>query len=485
MLTIFCSRYSDDNSSFNDSVFSGPGGAPSTLGGATSVSSGSQYQTIGKGSGNNVSRPNREVGPKNAAVFDDGRNNVSFAGVANEMIKSRDRSGSDCTFGNDSAPTRQQNTPQRNVGGHSSNVNNSHSVNASNSRPVETFQHRESISSRYEDAGENYHSTDSTYDDDGSREPESYDNDTSQTSTIRSEPRRGAGTAHQTVYEHVEAHPSSSGQDPIAQAGDFNRDDADVIFLSSESGSGANRQPATRFKIHSINLHVHSPALSEMVDDVEDSQTELQLEEDAATLKLLFGLMYNRPSPSLGMNEWQVVLRLARCAQKYDVARAKEMAAAYFTEQEQLGALSPFMTYAFSIQYKLPALEEASAERSVRYDIHHLPELVFNMMGFSAFQKLAAFHTRRQSHYSDCLNSITMDPKELADQCYQTGGVCVIAPWSKLKNKLAWPRQTGRDGSKKPPEPADILRKLVTEIGQVSSIIVKTAFATRKEISRW
>lgn len=115
----------------------------------------------------------------------------------------------------------------------------------------------------------------------------------------------------------------------------------------------------------------------------------------------------------------------------------------------------------------LPALEEAAAERSVRYDIHHLPELVFNMMGFSAFQKLAAFHARRQSHYSDCLNAITMDPKELADQCYQTGGVCVIAPWNKLKNKLAWPRQMGRDGSKKPPEPADIIRKLVTEIGQV------------------
>ena len=51
------------------------------------------------------------------------------------------------------------------------------------------------------------------------------------------------------------------------------------------------------------------------------------------------------------MNEWQVVLRLARCAQKYDVSRAKEVAAAYFTEQEQLGALSPFMTYAFAVQY--------------------------------------------------------------------------------------------------------------------------------------
>lgn len=60
-----------------------------------------------------------------------------------------------------------------------------------------------------------------------------------------------------------------------------------------------------------------------------------------------------------------------------------------------------------------------------------------------------------------------MDPKELADQCYQTGGICVVGPWQKLKTKLAWPRQTGRDGSRRPPEPTDVLRKVVTEIGQI------------------
>lgn len=88
-------------------------------------------------------------------------------------------------------------------------------------------------------------------------------------------------------------------------------------------------------------------------------------------------------------------------------------------------------------------------------------------MGFAAFQQLASFHTRRQSHYQDVLYNISIDPKELADQCYQTGGVCVIAPWNRLKQKLAWPRQAGRDGSKRPPEPADVIRKLVTEIGQI------------------
>ena len=68
----------------------------------------------------------------------------------------------------------------------------------------------------------------------------------------------------------------------------------------------------------------------------------------------------------------------------------------------------------------------------MRYDIHRLPELVFkcatvpvgidcfpltplfslslllSMMGFTAFQQLAAFHARRQSHYSDALNNIVM-----------------------------------------------------------------------------
>lgn len=278
--------------------------------------------------------------------------------------------------------------------------------------------------------------------------------------------RGGAGLANTSRFEQTEA-ASFVGQDPIAQAGDFVDEEADMVFLSSEMGSGANRQPVTRFRIHSVNLNVHSPVLSEMIDNLADDIDEVRLEEDAATLKLLFGLMYNRAAPALGMNEWQVVLRLARCAQKYNVARAKEVAAAYFTEQEQLGALSPFMTYAFAVQYRLPALEESAAERSTRYDLHRLPELVFNMMGFAAFQQLAAFHSRRQTHYQDVLNNITIDPKELADQCYQTGGVCVVSPLSKLKNKLAWSSKSSRDGSKRPPEPADVLRKLVTEIGQI------------------
>jgi hypothetical protein len=121
------------------------------------------------------------------------------------------------------------------------------------------------------------------------------------------------------------------------------------------------------------------------------------------------------------------------------------------------------------VSAELHALEESAAERSVRYDIHRLSELVFNMMGFSAFQQLAAFHARRQSHYQDALNDIVLDPKELADQCYQTGGVCVIAPWNRLKQKLGWPRHAAKDGSQRPPEASDVMRKLTTEIGQVST----------------
>lgn len=169
-------------------------------------------------------------------------------------------------------------------------------------------------------------------------------------SIVTTDSRFGAGAGNASHFEQTDA-ASFFGQDPIAQASDFNREDADTIFLSSEMGNGNNRQPMTRFRVHSVNLNVHSPVLSEMVDDLPESETEVRLEEDAATLKLLFGLMYNSSAPSLGMNEWQVVLRLARCAQKYDVGRAKEVSAAYFTEQEQLGALSPFMTYAFAVQY--------------------------------------------------------------------------------------------------------------------------------------
>jgi hypothetical protein len=122
--------------------------------------------------------------------------------------------------------------------------------------------------------------------------------------------------------------------------------------------------------------------------------------------------------------------------------------------------------------YHLPALEEAAAERSVRYDIHRLPELVFSLMGFSSFSRLSEFHARRQGHYQDALNSIVMDPKVLESQCFQTGGICCIAPWSHLRTKLAWPRVADKDGSKKPPEPADVLRKVITEIGQIGGCSV-------------
>ncbi|PWN27299.1 hypothetical protein BDZ90DRAFT_174980 [Jaminaea rosea] len=177
--------------------------------------------------------------------------------------------------------------------------------------------------------------------------------------------------------------------------------------------------------------------------------------------------MYNRPAPPLTMSDWQVVLRMARAAQKYDCARAKEIAAAYFTEQEQLGALSPFMAFAVSVQYKLHALEEAAAERSVRYDLFKLPPIIFDLIGFQNFQKLSAFHAKRQAFYQDVLNNLAIDPKELSDQCYQTGGVCAVGPWQRLKKRLTWPRSTGRDGGKRPPEPNDCLKYLAIELSQI------------------
>jgi hypothetical protein len=61
--------------------------------------------------------------------------------------------------------------------------------------------------------------------------------------------------------------------------------------------------------------------------------------------------MYNRQAAQLGPGDWQKVVNLAECAEKYDVARAKETAVAYFIEQERRGAVSPFVTYSFAVQY--------------------------------------------------------------------------------------------------------------------------------------
>lgn len=370
-LTYARSGFSDDAVSFNESVFSGQGGAPSTLGGATSISGASHYQRNGKGSVGDAPRSPLGVNVKSTAGLDENQSSATLGSIASEMIENRNRAGSDGIHGQNN---HQNGTVQQ---GRGNNTNNNN---------ADKVQHRESATSRYEDASDVLSSTEDTFVRSNERDrhgmptaplsgvQEIYDYE-DPPSKGRADSRRGAGMANASQFEQTDA-ASFIGQDPIAQAGDFNRDDADVVFLSSEMGSGPNRQPATRFKIHSINLHVHSPALSEMVDDLEDSQMELQLEEDAATLKLLFGLMYNRPAPSLGMNEWQVVLRLARCAQKYDVARAKEVAAAYFTEQEQLGALSPFMTYAFSVQYSESSLKSpVIATRAYRDRERRTPRL--------------------------------------------------------------------------------------------------------------
>jgi len=90
------------------------------------------------------------------------------------------------------------------------------------------------------------------------------------------------------------------------------------------------------------------------------------------------------------------------------------------------------------------------------------------MMGFSSFQKLAAYHTRRQTYYSDILNSIVIDPRELAEQCYQSNGTCVILPWNNLKQKLAWKKPGRQQPGRRLRSNSDVMGELVTEIGQVS-----------------
>lgn len=55
-----------------------------------------------------------------------------------------------------------------------------------------------------------------------------------------------AGHANVSSREQTGA-ASMAGDDPVAQATDFQ--DGDNIFMSSETGSGPTRQPATRFKV--------------------------------------------------------------------------------------------------------------------------------------------------------------------------------------------------------------------------------------------
>jgi len=62
--------------------------------------------------------------------------------------------------------------------------------------------------------------------------------------------------------------------------------------------------------------------------------------------------MYNTPAAEVGDDDWPTILRLSQCAEKYDVARGREMAIAYFSEQERRGTINPFVTYSFAVQYR-------------------------------------------------------------------------------------------------------------------------------------
>jgi len=83
--------------------------------------------------------------------------------------------------------------------------------------------------------------------------------------------------------------PYEQDLDTLKQAVDFDDLDADVVFLSSKVDTKTEKQPVTRFRIHSINISVHSPVLSEMVQEASEEQIEIELDEDADVLMLLFG----------------------------------------------------------------------------------------------------------------------------------------------------------------------------------------------------
>ncbi|PWO01333.1 hypothetical protein FA09DRAFT_10803 [Tilletiopsis washingtonensis] len=106
---------------------------------------------------------------------------------------------------------------------------------------------RDTIASTYEDAREN-----STMDNQsimGRGREQSLVEQSGDWSVDQS--RMAAGHGNVSRWEQTDA-ASFLGSDPIAQATDFQ--DGDIIFVSSEAGAAATRQPPTRFRVSSSRV---------------------------------------------------------------------------------------------------------------------------------------------------------------------------------------------------------------------------------------
>ncbi|KAG6811102.1 hypothetical protein H0H92_008990 [Tricholoma furcatifolium] len=107
-----------------------------------------------------------------------------------------------------------------------------------------------------------------------------------------------------TLSPSPEVKPSSS---PVISK-NFCALDADVIFQSSDG---------IRFLIHRKNLETHAggfpPSEFQTLDEV------VVLEEDAATLELLFQFVYPRRLPDVATMAFEIVYPLAKAAEKYEV----------------------------------------------------------------------------------------------------------------------------------------------------------------------
>ncbi|KAF5380013.1 hypothetical protein D9615_006295 [Tricholomella constricta] len=104
---------------------------------------------------------------------------------------------------------------------------------------------------------------------------------------------------------------NSARRPPQKVSENFNADDADVSFVSSDD---------VLFHIHRKTLEVNAGAFPPAEFDTHGEIA--QLTEDAATLELLFQFIYPRRHPHLGSTPFESLALLAEAAEKYEVFAA-------------------------------------------------------------------------------------------------------------------------------------------------------------------
>ncbi|KAK7057860.1 hypothetical protein R3P38DRAFT_2843401 [Favolaschia claudopus] len=94
-------------------------------------------------------------------------------------------------------------------------------------------------------------------------------------------------------------------------------------FCASDADLTVRSSDGVLFKVHRMNLKVHSEIFSNASDATIPENTEVvDLTESSDVLDLLFQYMYRQPQPNLKPVQFRVLLGLAEAAEKYVVYSA-------------------------------------------------------------------------------------------------------------------------------------------------------------------